>query len=73
VLGGGTRDASGLEAAEAVGTGLARAGAIFVCGGLAGVMEAACRGARGAGGTTGIVVARDPKDAVERALRHALA
>ncbi len=52
VIGGGTAAASALEAAEAVGVGLARAGAILVCGGLGGVMEAACRGARGAGGTT---------------------
>lgn len=42
--------------AEAVGRELARRGAVVVCGGLGGVMEAACRGARSAGGTTiGIV------------------
>jgi uncharacterized protein (TIGR00725 family) len=35
-----------------VGAGLARAGAILVCGGLGGVMAAACRGAKSAGGTT---------------------
>ena len=34
-----------LEAAEAVGAELARRGAVVVCGGLGGVMEAACRGA----------------------------
>ncbi len=39
-------------AAEAVGRGLAEAGAVVVCGGLEGVMAAACRGAAGAGGTT---------------------
>jgi uncharacterized protein (TIGR00725 family) len=38
--------------AEAVGAGLARAGAILVCGGGSGVMEAACRGAHNAGGWT---------------------
>jgi uncharacterized protein (TIGR00725 family) len=38
--------------AEAVGRGLAEAGALLVCGGLGGVMAAACRGARAAGGTT---------------------
>lgn len=38
--------------AEAVGRGLAEAGALLVCGGLGGVMAAACRGARTAGGTT---------------------
>ncbi len=39
-------------AAEAVGRGLAEAGAVVVCGGLGGVMAAACRGAAAAGGTT---------------------
>jgi uncharacterized protein (TIGR00725 family) len=37
--------------AEEVGRLLARRGAVVVCGGLGGVMEAACRGARGEGGT----------------------
>jgi uncharacterized protein (TIGR00725 family) len=40
------------EAAERVGRGLAEAGAVVVCGGLGGVMEAACRGAKAVGGTT---------------------
>jgi uncharacterized protein (TIGR00725 family) len=31
---------------------IAERGALLVCGGLGGVMEAACRGARAAGGTT---------------------
>jgi uncharacterized protein (TIGR00725 family) len=38
--------------AEAVGRRLAEAGYDVVCGGLGGVMAAACRGAVGAGGTT---------------------
>ena len=38
--------------AEEVGRLLAQRGAVVVCGGLGGVMEAACRGARDAGGTT---------------------
>ena len=38
--------------AEAVGAEIASAGAVLVCGGLGGVMEAACRGARGKGGVT---------------------
>lgn len=42
--------------AEEVGRRLAEAGVAIVTGGLRGVMEAACRGAAGAGGTTiGIV------------------
>jgi uncharacterized protein (TIGR00725 family) len=36
--------------AEEVGRLLARRGAVVVCGGLGGVMEAACRGASGVGG-----------------------
>jgi uncharacterized protein (TIGR00725 family) len=36
--------------AEEVGRLLARRGAVVVCGGLGGVMEAACRGARSEGG-----------------------
>lgn len=41
-----------LDAAEAVGRALAERGAVVVCGGLGGAMEAACRGAKSAGGTT---------------------
>jgi uncharacterized protein (TIGR00725 family) len=40
-----------MERAEEVGRLLAERGAVVVCGGLHGVMEAASRGARGAGGT----------------------
>jgi len=40
------------DTAEQVGRALAERGAIVVCGGLGGVMEAACRGARQAGGIT---------------------
>ena len=49
---GGDAAAELLALAEAVGTELARRGAVVVTGGLGGVMEAACRGARAAGGTT---------------------
>jgi uncharacterized protein (TIGR00725 family) len=40
------------EVAEAVGHALAEAGAILICGGRGGVMAAACRGAKSAGGLT---------------------
>jgi uncharacterized protein (TIGR00725 family) len=40
------------KVAEEVGKEIARAGAILVCGGLGGTMEAACKGAKQAGGTT---------------------
>ena len=53
-----------LAAAEEVGRRLADAGAVVVCGGLGGVMEAACRGARSAGGhTLGILPGRDRREA----------
>ena len=53
VVGAGEKVAAELLAvAEEVGAELARRGTVVVTGGLGGVMEAACRGARGAGGTT---------------------
>jgi hypothetical protein len=41
-----------LAKAEAVGVAIARGGHALICGGQGGVMEAACRGAANAGGTT---------------------
>jgi uncharacterized protein (TIGR00725 family) len=53
-----------LSAAEEVGAGIAEAGAVLVCGGLGGVMEAACRGARSRGGlTVGLLPGDDRRDA----------
>jgi uncharacterized protein (TIGR00725 family) len=52
VVGPGNATAAELTAAAAVGGELARAGVVLVCGGLGGVMEAACRGARDGGGMT---------------------
>ena len=52
------------EAAYLVGKAIARAGVVVVCGGLGGVMEAACRGARDAGGTSvGIVPSAESSQA----------
>jgi uncharacterized protein (TIGR00725 family) len=50
--------------AEEVGRLLAVRGAVVVCGGLGGVMEAVCRGAKSAGGTTtGILPGLDRSEA----------
>jgi hypothetical protein len=50
--------------AEAVGRELAQRGAVLVCGGLGGVMEAACKGAKSAGGlTVGILPTASRQDA----------
>lgn len=52
------------RAAAEVGRRLAEAGVTVVCGGLTGVMEAACRGAREAGGQAiGIVPGHDVSEA----------
>jgi uncharacterized protein (TIGR00725 family) len=64
VVGAGDATPEQREVAEAVGRALAGRGAVVVSGGLGGVMEAACRGARDAGGTTlGILPGRDRRDA----------
>ena len=49
--------------AEEVGERLAAAGAIVVSGGLSGVMEASCRGAQRAGGTTVGILPGESRDA----------
>jgi uncharacterized protein (TIGR00725 family) len=52
VIGGGEVPPEIAAVAEEVGREIARHGAALVCGGLGGVMEAACRGAAGEGGLT---------------------
>ena len=62
----GGSDCSGAEAAlaEELGRRLAERGAVVVCGGLTGVMEAVAKGVRGAGGLTiGILPGNDGRDA----------
>jgi len=50
--------------AEEVGGEIAAAGAVLVCGGLGGAMEAACRGAQRRGGVTiGLLPGTRPEDA----------
>ncbi len=64
VIGKGTPDEQLAPLAEEVGRRLAQAGAIVVCGGMGGVMEAASRGAReAAGDVIGIVPGEEPSDA----------
>ena len=64
VIGGGECSVQEAELAEAVGRELARREVILVCGGLGGVMEAACKGANGAGGVTiGILPGDDSRSA----------
>jgi uncharacterized protein (TIGR00725 family) len=60
VVGPGEATAEEIATAEEVGRLLAERGAVLVCGGLGGVMEAACRGAKEGGGrTVGILPGHD--------------
>ncbi|MFC1897849.1 TIGR00725 family protein [Chloroflexota bacterium] len=52
VIGGGQPSPQEAQLAEAVGCELAKRGAVLVCGGLGGVMEAACKGAQSEDGVT---------------------
>ena len=64
VIGGSNAAPPALEDAYQVGLELARRGAVVVCGGLTGVMEAVCKGAKAGGGTTiGILPGHIPDDA----------
>ncbi|HSG82634.1 MAG TPA: TIGR00725 family protein [Gemmatimonadota bacterium] len=61
VIGGGSCDAETAGVARQVGELIAAAGAVLVCGGRGGVMQAAAEGARDAGGlTVGILPGEDP-------------
>lgn len=61
VCGGSEADDATCEVAEHVGRELARLGAVVVTGGLGGVMAAACRGAKAAGGTTFAILPTDDR------------
>ena len=64
VCGAGSASEEEERTAEAVGRGLAEGGAVLICGGLGGVMAAACRGAREAGGiTVGLLPGHDRGEA----------
>ena len=63
VIGGSQPSLLEAKLAEEVGRQLARRGAILVCGGLSGVMEAACRGASSEGGITVGILPGDNRQA----------
>jgi uncharacterized protein (TIGR00725 family) len=64
VIGASEGEPEILRDAEAVGRGIAEAGAVLVCGGLTGVMEAASRGAAESGGTVlAVLPTLSPADA----------
>jgi uncharacterized protein (TIGR00725 family) len=64
VIGSSKADQATLALAEEVGVEIAKMGAAVVCGGLSGVMEAVCKGARSVGGLTiGIIPSDNKADA----------
>ena len=64
VAGASRAEAELLDQGELLGRRLAEGGAVVVCGGGPGVMEAVCRGARSAGGiTVGLLPGLDRADA----------
>lgn len=64
VIGAGACDEATMQRAYDVGRGVAARGYGLICGGLGGVMEAACRGASEMGGLTiGVLPGEDPESA----------
>jgi uncharacterized protein (TIGR00725 family) len=64
VVGAGAASSEEIRLATEVGRHLAKAEAVLICGGLGGVMEAAARGAREAGGrTVGLLPGADAGEA----------
>ena len=61
VIGGRKADKGLRKEAEAVGRLIAQKGGILICGGLHGVMEAAAKGAKSAGGLTIGILPQDHK------------
>jgi len=66
VIGAAEGEPGALADAEEVGRRLAEAGAVVICGGRGGVMEAASKGAKAAGGIAiGVLPGSDPDEANE--------
>lgn len=64
VIGGAKPDRSSSNLAFQIGQLIAEKGAILICGGLGGIMEASARGAKQSGGlTVGILPGNSPSDA----------
>ncbi|MEJ2215115.1 MAG: TIGR00725 family protein [Gemmatimonadota bacterium] len=70
---GQSSDPALLLAAEEIGRRLAEAGAVLICGGLGGVMEASARGAAQAGGLTVGLLPGPDADAANPSIRVPLA
>jgi len=69
VIGGSDVSPKIAAAAEEVGREIARRKAVLVCGGMGGVMEAACRGAAGEGGLTIGILPGDSRSAANSSVK----
>ena len=72
VIGGADSDPSILVLAEKIGEEIARRGVALACGGLGGVMEAACKGAKIHGGVTIGLLPSDNKETANKYVDYAL-
>ncbi len=72
LVGPGEASPSESHAAEEAGAAIAEAGAMLVCGGLGGVMEAGCRGARSKLGSTFAFLPGDDREDANGWVEHAV-
>ncbi len=63
IIGGSESSDENLRIAEELGREIAKKNAVLVCGGMGGIMESACRGAKSEGGLTIGITPFDSKDA----------
>ena len=66
VIGASKASQAELEIAEQVGREIGRNGAVLVCGGLEGIMEAACKGAASEGGLTVGILPGEHRESANR-------
>lgn len=72
VIGGADSDPSILELAENIGGEIAKRGLALACGGLGGVMESACKGAKRHGGVTIGILPSDNKESANQYVDYAI-
>ena len=72
VIGGSESNPASLQLAEEIGAEIAKRGLALACGGLSGVMEAACRGAKKNGGVTIGILPTDSKETANKYVDYAI-
>ena len=72
IIGGADSSSDTLELAEKIGAEIAKRGVALACGGLMGVMEAACRGAKTHNGVTIGILPSDSKEDANKYVDYAI-